>query len=107
MRNSSELSSSPFPELIHNETELDDCLTRPSPPLIGFIRTISSPLLILGAGGKMGPTLTVLAKRAAEIAGQSLQVVAVSRFSDDASRQWLKSQGVTTVAADLLDQRAF
>jgi nucleoside-diphosphate-sugar epimerase len=78
-------------------------LTRPSPPLAGFIRTVSSPLLILGAGGKMGPTLAVLARRAAEAAGHKLDVVAVSRFRDAASRRWLEERGVRTLSCDLLD----
>jgi uncharacterized protein YbjT (DUF2867 family) len=74
--------------------------------LAEFIRSVSSPLLILGAGGKMGPTLAVLAKRAADLAGHPLKVIAVSRFSDAASRQWLESRGVSTLSADLLDREA-
>ncbi len=52
--------------MIHDENELDEVLTRPRPVLVEFIRSVSSPLLVLGAGGKMGPTLAVLARRAAE-----------------------------------------
>jgi nucleoside-diphosphate-sugar epimerase len=81
-------------------------LTRPGAPLVEFIRTVSSPLLVLGAGGKMGPTLAVLARRAAEMAGHRLEVVAVSRFSDGHSRRWLEDHGVRTVSADLLDASA-
>lgn len=54
----------------------------------------------------MGPTLAVLARRAAEAAGHPLEVVAVSRFSNDASRQWLEKRGVKTVSCDLLDSDA-
>jgi len=85
---------------------LDEVLTRPCGELIEFIKTVSSPLLVLGAGGKMGPTLAVLARRAAEAAGHPLEVVAVSRFSNAASRQWLEARGVRTVSADLLDATA-
>ena len=97
---------SALPEVIRTESELEEELTRPSPGLIEFIRTVSSPLLVLGAGGKMGPTLAVLARRAAEAAGHPLEVVAVSRFSNAAPRQWLEARGVKTVSCDLLDANA-
>jgi len=85
---------------------LEEVLTRPGTALIEFIKTISSPLLVLGAGGKMGPTLAVLARRAADAAGHPLEVVAVSRFNNDVSRHWLESRGVKTVSCDLLDAQA-
>jgi nucleoside-diphosphate-sugar epimerase len=91
-----------LPDVIRTESELEEVLTRPSAALIEFIKTVSSPLLVLGAGGKMGPTLAVLARRAAEAAGHALEVVAVSRFSNAASRQWLEAHGVKTVSCDLL-----
>lgn len=94
------------PELIHNEDELDEVMTRPRPVLVEFMRTVRSPLVILGAGGKMGPTLAVLAARAAKAAGQPLEVLAVSRFSDARARQWLEDHGVRTLSADLMDSDA-
>jgi nucleoside-diphosphate-sugar epimerase len=93
-------------DIIQTEDELDELLTRPRAELVAFIRTVSSPLVILGAGGKMGPTLAVLARRAAEAAGYALDVVAVSRFSDEAQRRWLETRGVQTLSLDLLDRRA-
>lgn len=91
-----------LPEGIRTESELEDVLTRPSVSLVEFIKTVSSPLLVLGAGGKMGPTLAVLARRAAEAAEHPLEAVAVSRFRNTASRQWLEDRGVRTMRADLL-----
>ena len=95
-----------LPDLLSDETELDDLLTRPSAALVDFIPRLRSPLVILGAGGKMGPTLAVLAQRSAEAAQHPLQVIAVSRFSNVAARSWLEDRGVQTVAADLLDRAA-
>jgi nucleoside-diphosphate-sugar epimerase len=95
-----------LPELIGNEEELLELLTRPGETLLEFIRTVSSPLIILGAGGKMGPTLAVLARRAADQAGHPLEVIAVSRFSDESARQWTQAQGVRTLHADLLERQA-
>lgn len=93
-----------LPQLLESEEQLDELLTRPGAALVNSIQTFSSPLLILGAGGKMGPTLAVLAKRAAAAANHSLDVIAVSRFSDTRARQWLEARGVTTRSCDLLEE---
>ena len=95
-----------LPDVILTEPDLDDYLTRPRQVLKDFIRTVSSPLVILGAGGKMGPTLAVLAKRAAQEAGHALDVIAVSRFSDESPRRWLDHHGISTRIADLLNRTA-
>lgn len=95
-----------LPERIESEEQLDELLTRPGARLAELIRTASSPLLVLGAGGKMGPTLAVLARRAADAAKHPLDVIAVSRFSDAASRQWMEARGITTLSCDLLDREA-
>ena len=92
----------PVSDSLLTERQLDDALTAPQPVLVDFIRSVSSPLVILGAGGKMGPTLAVLARRAADEAGHRLDVIAVSRFNDVPSRTWLEARGVKTVQADLL-----
>lgn len=95
-----------LPQTIEDEVQLDDLLTRPRPQLAEFIRQVRSPLLILGAGGKMGPTLAVLAHRAAVAAGHQLRVIAVSRFSNATARAWLESRGVETISCDLFDREA-
>ena len=99
-------SQFPLPEVIADEAQLDDVLTRPRPPLVEFIRQVRSPLLILGAGGKMGPSLAVLACRAAAAARHELRVVAVSRFRNAVAREWLESRGVGTISCDLFDREA-
>ena len=98
------LSPQDWPERIETEDQLDELLTRPSAALVEFVRTLTSPLVILGAGGKMGPTLAVLAKRAASAANHPMDVIAVSRFSDTRARQWLESHGVKTICCDLLEE---
>ncbi len=96
------ISPDDWPEMLETEDQLDELLTRPGAALVEFIKTVSSPLLMLGAGGKMGPTLAVLARRAAEAAGHPLEVVAVSRYRDARARQWLEERGVKTMSCDLL-----
>lgn len=90
-------------DVIQNEAQLDRILTEPGPDLIRFISTVSSPLLLLGAGGKMGATVAVLAHRAAQAAGHPLEVIAASRFSDPEVRRRIEEQGVRTLTVDLLD----
>lgn len=94
--------NSTFPDSISTEEELDDVLTHPSLELCEMISRVTSPLVVLGAGGKMGPSLAVLAKRAAEQAGHKLKIIAVSRFSDESQRTWLETRGVQTHVANLL-----
>ena len=85
------------------EDKLNDLLTTPSAALIEDIKRIEGDVMILGAGGKMGPTLCVLAKRAAEAAGVSKRVIAVSRFTDPIATAYLRENGVETISCDLLD----
>jgi len=98
------ISHMDLPESIDSESALDEYLTRPSPALVEHIRTLKGPLVILGAGGKMGPTLAVLARRAAQQAGCRLEVCAISRFSQPAARDWLDQHDVQTLSVDLLDE---
>ncbi len=64
------------------EEKLDALLTTPSAALAGDMKAIRGDIMILGAGGKMGPTLAVLAKNACVQAGVDKKIIAVSRFSD-------------------------
>jgi len=95
-----------LPDLIETEEALDEFLTRPRAELIQFIKSVRSPLVVLGAGGKMGPTLALSARSAAEAAGHKLDVIAVSRFSDPTARRWLEERGIQTLSCDLFDADA-
>src|SRR5688500_15058796 len=93
-----------LPLEIKNEEELCEVLTQPPPSLVQFIRSVASPLMVLGAAGKMGPSLAVLAKRAAMQARHDLEVIAVSRFGNPETKAWLEERGVKTISADLLNR---
>ena len=96
-----------LPDVIADEEQLDDLLTTPSDDLVEFTASLSGPIVVLGAGGKMGPTLAVRLQRAIDESDSAAHVVAVSRFSNETSRRWLKEHGVQTVAADLLRRDSF
>lgn len=91
-----------LPERILDEPQLDRILSEPSAGMVRFIRTVSSPLVILGAGGKMGLTVASMARRAADVAGHPLEVVAASRFADPEARRRFHDQGIRTESVDLL-----
>ena len=86
------------------EEKLNDLLSAPSDALVQDMAKLQGDLMILGAGGKMGPTLCVLAKRAVEKSGVSRRVIAVSRFSDPIAVQLLHDNGVETISCDLTDR---
>ena len=59
--------------------ELEEALARPSAADAGFLRELEGDILILGAAGKMGPSLARLCRRVADEAGTARRVMAVSR----------------------------
>jgi nucleoside-diphosphate-sugar epimerase len=65
---------------------------------------IDGDLLLLGAGGKMGPTLARMARRASDLAGVRRRVIGVSRFSVGGIEQRLAGHGVETIRCDLMDR---
>jgi len=97
------MSSGPLPHAIADETQLDELLARPSPADVAFARMLDDDVAVLGAGGKMGPSLARRVKRAFDAAGISRRVVAVSRFSEASVATALQRDGIEVEAADLLD----
>src|SRR4028119_2401740 len=77
-------------------------MTRPDAALRADLGDVPGDLLVLGAGGKMGPTLCRLAKRA----DPARRVLAVARFSERGLRGRMESWGVECRAADLMDGAA-
>jgi nucleoside-diphosphate-sugar epimerase len=91
-----------------DETELEQRLSTPSPALVADLCAGDGDLVVLGAGGKMGPTLCMLAARALAAGGRTdRSVIAVSRWSDEAVRQRLEQAGVRTVTFDLLGDEPY
>lgn len=86
------------------EEKLNELLTTPSDALVEDMKKIKGDIMVLGAGGKMGPTLCVLAMNAIKKAGVSKKVIAVSRGSDKIATELMKENGIEVVAMDLLDK---
>jgi nucleoside-diphosphate-sugar epimerase len=77
-------------------------LLEPSDELVSDIAELDGDILILGVGGKMGPALARLAKRAADKAGINKNIIGVARFSEPGLREELNTDGIETICADLL-----
>jgi len=92
--------------LIWTENTLQDLLTTPSDALVEDIGRIQGDIGILGAGGKMGPTLALLARRACQKAGMEKKIWAISRFTNKAVEAELKARGVHTLSVDLMQKGA-
>ncbi len=88
-------------ESLGDEAALTERLTRPAAATRQAVALLNGEILVLGAGGKMGPNLVELLIRAG-----APRVTAVSRFSDPAHRDYLDAVGAHTIAADLLDEAA-
>jgi nucleoside-diphosphate-sugar epimerase len=81
---------------------LEEALSRPSQALADTLATVPGDIMVLGVGGKMGPTLARMAKRA--VPGK--RVIGVARFSEAGLRERLQGQGIECIEADLLSREA-
>jgi nucleoside-diphosphate-sugar epimerase len=96
------LEQTGLPSAFADVEALESFMCTPCEALVAELASIEGDIAVLGAGGKMGPTLARLARQAAP----EKTVYAVARFSDPVVRQQLDRHGVTTIAADLLDRTA-
>lgn len=92
--------------MITTAEQLEEILSRPAARDCEALAELEGDLLILGVGGKMGPSLAVRAKRAIDGAGLRKRVIGVSRFSDSGLRERLAQAGIEAIRADLLDREA-
>ncbi|MEP7318011.1 MAG: NAD(P)-dependent oxidoreductase [Panacibacter sp.] len=84
--------------------ELYQQLLQPSEALIADMKKLDGDILILGAGGKMGPALAKLARQTIDLAGVDKKVIAVSRFSEPGLQDELNELGIETYSVDLLQE---
>lgn len=91
---------------IQTESELEEFLSRPDDKTAEAMVSLKGDLLILGAGGKMGPSLARLARRSCQQASISKRIVAVGRFTNARLPAELRAAGIETITCDLLDREA-
>jgi NAD dependent epimerase/dehydratase family len=88
--------------LINTVEELEERLSEPTAADITAMSEFDGDILLLGAAGKMGPSLAKLARRSIEKSGVKKRVIAVARFSDSQVRCDLEKAGIQTITCDLL-----
>jgi nucleoside-diphosphate-sugar epimerase len=93
-------------EMLETIEQLEERLSRPTEGVLAALRALDGDVLVLGAGGKMGPTLARMLRRGVEALSQKRRVLAVSRFSAPAVAAELRSLGVETISCDLTNRDA-
>ena len=93
----------PYVRAIADEVHLDELLSEPSQRVIDTLAGLEGDIIVLGVGGKMGPTLARMARRAADLTGGARRVIGVSRFTGATDEAALQAHGVETIRCDLLD----
>ena len=96
------LSRETLPATIADVAALDDLLCRPTELLIRELEALDGDVMVLGVGGKMGPTVAGLAKAALP----KRRVVGVARFTEAGLEDQLRARGIETIACDLMDTGA-
>ncbi|KIX99418.1 uncharacterized protein Z520_04994 [Fonsecaea multimorphosa CBS 102226] len=88
-----------LPDIIKTEEECEELLSRPPAWLPALLEGVEGDIMFLGVGGKVGPTIARMAKRAVP----SRRIIGVARFSEKGLKERLESWGIETITADLLD----
>ena len=91
-----------LPTRFEDVAALETFMSEPTPKLVADLARVDGDIMVLGVGGKMGPTLARMAKRAAP----ARRVIGVARFSDPALKAALEGHGVECIACDLLEREA-
>jgi nucleoside-diphosphate-sugar epimerase len=95
-----------LPGAIVDVEHLDALLSEPTPRVLEMMSRVEGDIVVLGAAGKMGPTLARMARRAADLTGAARRVIGVSRFTNESQQAELEAHGVETLRCDLLDEEA-
>ena len=98
----SETAMNDLPKRFEDVEHLEAVMTEPSPALVADLARIDGDIMVMGVGGKMGPTLARMARRAAP----GKRIFGVARFSDKAVKASLQKHGVECIECDLLDRAA-
>ncbi len=91
-----------MPERFESVHQLEEFMSEPSERLVESFKGLEGDIMVIGAGGKIGPTMATMARRAVEEAGVRKEVYAV----DVQPLRALEGKGIRTLQCDLLDRGA-
>ncbi|MCP4610784.1 MAG: NAD(P)-dependent oxidoreductase [Planctomycetes bacterium] len=86
-----------------DERTLENILSEPADGTKEIVSELNGDIVVLGAAGKMGPTLCMMLKKASS----DKKIYSVSRFSDEKVRDRIEDAGVETIQIDLLDESLY
>jgi len=92
-----------YPDKIASLDILEDLLSSPTPEAVKMFSGLEGDIMFLGIGGKIGPSMASMAKRACEQAGVEKRMYGVALFESDEQRKQLEDIGIKTYHGDLLD----
>ena len=90
---------------ISSTDQLEDLLSQPTEAAMAALERVDGDITLLGVAGKMGPTLARMARRAADVSGQSRRVIGVSRFSQPETAKRLQRLGYRDPSGRLAGSR--
>lgn len=93
-------------DAIQDLEQLEERLSEPTPEVVQTFSRLEGDLVVLGVGGKMGPSLARMARRASDLAGRPRRILGVARFSAPGLESALRDHGIETLRCDLLDEAA-
>ncbi|MGX5816571.1 NAD-dependent epimerase/dehydratase family protein [Chitinophaga lutea] len=88
---------------MENLEQYVDELLLPSEALIADMARLEGDILLLGVGGKIGPSLAKLAKQAVDKSGVPRRIIGASRLSEPGLKEELEANGIEAIKVDLLD----
>lgn len=100
-----EIKMNTYPEKIVNEEQLEELLSRPSAEAIEMFSRTDGDIMFLGVSGKIGQSLSRMAKRACDEAGIKKRIIGVALFESSEQQKKIKKSGIETIHGDLLDTK--
>jgi hypothetical protein len=94
-----------FPGKIEDEAQLEEMLSRPSQESVEMFSRLDGDIIFLGVAGKIGISLSQMAKRACDEAGIKKRIIGVSIFENKEQQKRLRKLGIETIHGDLLDTK--
>jgi len=92
-----------YPDKITSEEQLEEILSYPGEKVTELFSRLDGDIMFLGIGGKIGPTLALMAKRACDKAGVKKRIVGVSKFESGEHLKKISGFGIETIQGNLLD----
>jgi nucleoside-diphosphate-sugar epimerase len=93
-----------YPDKIINEDHLEELLSGPGDELKEMISRVQGDIMFLGISGKIGPSLSIMVRRACEGAGVKKRILGVALQIDSEQQKSFGELGIETIQGDLLDK---